>query len=68
MNNRLKFLVKQWQLFENICIDDNEHIDTDWLYWKKGTSRYDIWHWFDDELGKVSNYLLVDLMYNKIKI
>ena len=42
--------VKQqlWNELTDVYIDDNDCIDTDWYIFTKGTSKYDIWHWFED--------------------
>jgi hypothetical protein len=64
---RLKKLIKLWEDLGNICINDKDEIEQSFLHFKKGTFREDIWHWFDNELEKVSEYTLFDLMYHKIK-
>jgi hypothetical protein len=33
----------------DVPINDDEEIDDDWCGWERGTSRYDIWHWFDEQ-------------------
>lgn len=39
-----------WNNFGNIPIDHEEKIEVPFLHFPIGTDRYDIWHWFDDEL------------------
>lgn len=54
----LRFL---WDEFANICIDeDTEEIDESFFIWEKGTFKYGIWNWFDDQSP---NGLVKDLMY-----
>lgn len=36
-----------WADFGDVCIDDNECIDTSFCGWQRGTWREEIWHWFD---------------------
>lgn len=55
-----KELEKLWDEFTNICIDDDECIDTDFDMWKKGTPREDIWHYFDEEHSKGVYYLIYE--------
>lgn len=40
-------LEKLWEEFGNIPIDENDNIDQDFYMWRKGTYKFDIWHWFD---------------------
>jgi len=47
-----KQIEKLWKEFGNICLDDNDKIDTDFHIWKKGTDKFKIWHWFDDNHSK----------------
>lgn len=39
-----------WDAFVNVPINLNDEIETDFYYWKKGTYRFEIWHWFDEKL------------------
>lgn len=42
------FLSELWEEFGNIAINsETECIEEDFYIWKAGTSREDIWHWFD---------------------
>ena len=43
-----QFGIDQWKEFGDIPIDDNENIDIRWGKFEKGTSRFDIWHWFEE--------------------
>lgn len=47
-----KKLEKLWEEFGNIPIDNNDRITERFYHWKKGTNRFDIWHWFDDNHSK----------------
>ena len=40
--------VEQWDQFQDIPIDDNECIDVPFLHFEAGTTRFDIWHWFEE--------------------
>lgn len=42
-----KFLEEQWEKFADTPVDDNENIDEDFLYFKKGENKFGIWTWFD---------------------
>ena len=44
-----KVLEQLWECFGDVPVNDNDGIDEDFLMWKKGTDRFDIWHWFDEE-------------------
>ncbi len=37
-----------WQEFGNIPINEDGTINTDFLHFKKGTDKFKIWHWFDN--------------------
>ena len=36
-----------WLEFGDVLIDDNDCITCEWRSFSKGTSRFDIWHWFE---------------------
>lgn len=38
-----------WDDFGNICIDEEERIDSQFLHFPVGTDRMVIWHWFESE-------------------
>jgi hypothetical protein len=68
----LKELIELWDKLGEIPINKKEEIELDFqtseISFKKGTDRYDIWHWFDEELEWIApQYTLEDLMYHKIK-
>jgi hypothetical protein len=39
-----------WSAFGEIPTNSNDEIEVDFYCWKKGTYRFDIWHWFDEKL------------------
>jgi PKD repeat protein len=41
---------KMWNVFNDIPINDNDEIEQEFYYWEKGTDRFAVWHWFDEEL------------------
>jgi hypothetical protein len=43
-------LEEMWEVFSNTPINNNDEIETDFYWWEKGTYRFDIWNWFDEEL------------------
>ncbi|KKL19014.1 hypothetical protein LCGC14_2469700 [marine sediment metagenome] len=43
-----KKLSKLWDDLGNISVNDNDCIEQDFLHFKKGTNKLDIWHWFDE--------------------
>lgn len=51
-------LEKMWSAFADISINLDDEIEVDFYYWEKGTSRFDVWHWFDE---KLPNGLVIDL-------
>ena len=48
---------KMWEELSDIPVNNTgEKIDTDFYYWKKGTLKEDIWHWFDERVtGGIGN-------------
>jgi len=38
-----------WKELEDVPVDEDECIDIDWHIFDKGTSKFDIWHWFEEE-------------------
>lgn len=49
-----------WNELSDVCIDENENIETDFHWWPAGTPRSEIWHWFDE---RCPHSLAEDLMY-----
>ena len=52
-------LKELWDKFADVPINDDDEIQWDFLFFDTGTSRFDIWHWFDE---RCPNGLAVDLM------
>lgn len=49
---------KAWSEFSHIETDHDDMIRTDFLHFTKGTSKIDIWHWFEEKFDiYVINYL-----------
>ena len=41
-------LKELWEEFSNIPVDNEDCIEENFLWWKSGTPKFDIWHWFDE--------------------
>lgn len=54
-DNKLELL---WKQFGNILIDENESILEDFMGFKRGTHREDVWNWFDECHTKGVAYLM----------
>ena len=63
-HTELMTLPQLWQLFGGIPINNDDEIEEDFLCFPVGTSRFDVWHWFDE---RCPNGLAVDLMGEKSK-
>ena len=37
-----------YKLLDNICIDENDDIDEEFLHFPIGTPNTEIWHWFEE--------------------
>ena len=61
---KFESLLSLWMAFEDVPVsiyeDGDTVIDADFHIWKKGTSREEIWHWFDRQCP---NGLVKDLMF-----
>lgn len=55
----LKTLFELWDDFSDIPINDNDEIEEAFLFFEPGTSRFDVWHWFDE---RCPNGLAADLV------
>lgn len=40
-----------WEEFGEVAINDKDQILTDWHGFKKGTDRFEIWNWFEEEFN-----------------
>lgn len=63
-NVALATLERLWDLFSSIPINNDDEIEEPFLTFDIGTSRFDVWHWFDE---RCPNGLAVDLMYETPK-
>lgn len=50
-----------WEEFGDTPINNDDEIEQDFYFWKKGTNRFEIWLWFDKKLpnGVVVDFNLV---------
>lgn len=59
--NYMKWIRELWDEFGDLPMNpETEEIETEWLWFRIGTHREDIWHWFEKSFG-VS--VAEDLMY-----
>lgn len=49
-----------WKEFGDVAIDSKENITEDWHGFKKGTNRYEIWTWFEEQFNLS---VAIDLMH-----
>ena len=57
----LKHLKELWESFSDVPINDEDEIEEPFLNFEEGTSRFEVWHWFDE---RCPNSLHDDLMFN----
>ncbi len=55
-------LPELWKKFSNIPVNNDDEIEEEFLCFPKGTSKFDVWHWFDE---RCPNNLHDDLIYNE---
>lgn len=53
-------LSQLWEKLGDIPVNENDEIEENFLNFPVGTSKFDIWHWFDE---RCPNNLHDDLMY-----
>lgn len=53
-------LSELWEMFGEILVNNDDEIESDFMQFKAGTSRFDVWHWFDE---RCPNNLHDDLMF-----
>lgn len=41
-----------WGELGDVPVDDNDKIELGFKMWPKGTDKFEIWHWFDEEYSK----------------
>lgn len=67
MNKLDHLLEKIWNGLEDIPFyerDGEQYIEEDYLDFEEGTSREDIWHWFDERHSKGVHFLLYEYETN----
>ena len=54
-------LENMWYELTDIPINLDDEIELDFYWWKKGTYRFDIWHWFYEKLpnGLAADFNLI---------
>lgn len=57
----LATLPELWKRFEDVTVNSDDEIEQDFLSFPAGTSKFDVWHWFDE---RCPNNLHDDLMFN----
>lgn len=62
MKRTLKELQELWNELSDIPVNENDEIEDDFLDFPAGTSKFDVWHWFDE---RCPNGVAEDLMYNE---
>lgn len=58
----LSTLKELWDDFSEVGVDNDDNITSDFLCFPAGTSKFDVWHWFDE---RCPNNLHDDLLYPK---
>ena len=53
-------LSELWEKFSEIPVNNDDEIENEFLEFDAGTSKFDVWHWFDE---RCPNNLHDDLMY-----
>lgn len=61
---KLEVLRDLWGFFSSITVGIDDEIEQDFLDFKAGTSRLDVWSWFDEQCP---NGVAVDLMFETSK-
>ena len=56
---RLLTLEELWDQFSVVPVNNDDEIEEDFLFFSAGTSKFDVWHWFDE---RCPNNLHDDLM------
>lgn len=53
-------LIQLWEKLDDIPVNVDDEIETDFLCFPAGTTKFDVWHWFDE---RCPNNLHDDLLY-----
>lgn len=48
MKRTLKELQELWDKLGDIPVNNDDEIEEDFLNFPAGTSKFDVWHWFDE--------------------
>lgn len=59
MKRTLKELQELWDKLGDIPVNNDDEIEEDFLNFPAGTSKFDVWHWFDE---RCPNGVAEDLM------
>lgn len=43
-------LREMWDEFRDVPINEEDEIEESFYSWESGTDRFEIWHWFDEQL------------------
>lgn len=52
-------LEEMWNMLSGVTVNSDDEIEEDFLWFSSGTSKFDIWHWFDE---RCSNGVVNDLI------
>lgn len=59
LEDRDALLEEIWEKFGDVPVNqETEKLEDDFLHFKKGTDKEDVWHWFDERHSKGIAYLL----------
>ena len=49
-----------WEKFGDVPVDNEDRIERGFMGFRKGTDRFDVWYWFDDQCphGLVEDIIL----------
>lgn len=52
-------ILEAWNGLKDIEVNPDDTISTDYLFWRKGTPKLDIWLWFDENTPNgLANFIL----------
>lgn len=61
-HTELMTLRQLWNAFAELPVNNNDEIEHEFLNFPAGTSKFEVWHWFDE---RCPNNLHDDLMYEE---
>ena len=44
-----KTVEQVWEELKNVLVDENDNIEQEWMGFPIGTSKFEIWHWIEEE-------------------